>query len=295
MHEFRADIALDLACTLGEGPVWWRDCLWCVDIEGRALHRFDPADGAHETWSVPGRIGFAVPTARGDWLVAQDASIASFRPGAGPPERLLQIEADTGGTRLNDAKADPTGRLFAGTMHLDATPGAGALYRVNDLSAQPERVVGSVTISNGLAWQAETGTMYYIDTPTGRIDAFEWCADTGGIGDRRPVASPEGGSPDGMCIDAEGLLWVAMWGGARVSRIDPRSGREVGRVPLPCEHVTSCCFGGPQLDQLWITTARAGLDNRSLLRQPLAGGLFVADVGVPGRPTVPVAAEPKPG
>ncbi|MEO1585072.1 MAG: SMP-30/gluconolactonase/LRE family protein [Planctomycetota bacterium] len=282
------DLALDARCSLGEGPVWWNDSLWFVDIEGRSLNRFRPRDGLHESWHVTARVGFAVPARNGDWIVAQDAALARLRPGKGEPERIVQIEDASLGTRLNDAKCDPTGRLYLGTMHLSATPGAGALYRLDIDSGATGRcyvathVLDDVTISNGLAWHEPTRTMYYTDTATGGIDAFDWCPETGEVQGRRRVADIKGGVPDGMCIDREGMLWVAIWGGSRVARVDPASGREIASVPLPCSNATSCCFGGTDSGRLWITTARVGLSEGQLADQPLAGGVFVADVGIGG-------------
>ncbi|MEL6498407.1 MAG: SMP-30/gluconolactonase/LRE family protein [Planctomycetota bacterium] len=282
MRAVSADLALACACVLGEGPVWHEGYVCFVDIEGRAFLRFDPTTNECRTTRLPDRTGFAVPSAAGDWLVAQGSSLARFRPETGDLTRVLAVEPADGTTRLNDAKPDPTGRLFAGTMDLAATAGAGALYRVDSDRASCSRVVDDVTISNGLAWHEPTGTMYYIDTAAGGIDAFDWCAETGAIRSRRRVAAVEGGVPDGMAIDSEGLLWVAIWGGSRVARIDPATGQEVARIRIPCSNVTSCCFGGAGLDRLWITTARVGLSDAELAEQPQAGGLFVADVGVIG-------------
>ena len=288
VRDIRAELAVDAVCVLGEGPVWWGDALWFVDIEGRSLNRFHPSERTLERHAVPSRIGFAVPSTRYGWVIAQDAGLVGVLPGETKPERLCEVEAPGSGTRLNDGKCDPTGRLYAGTMHLDVVEGAGSLYRL-DSDTRAARVLGGVTISNGLAWSESDGMMYYVDTSTGRIDGFDWCAETGEIDGRRPVATVGDGAPDGMCIDGDGFLWVAVWGGSRVACIDPRTGDEVGAVRLPCPNVTSCCFGGERLDRLWITTARFGMDNGRLAAHPEAGGVFVADVGVAGRPTVPMA------
>ncbi len=301
MRELDAQLALDAGCTLGEGPVWWDGALWFVDIEGRALHRYEPGDqgddrrgGVHTRYSVPGRIGFAVPSVEHGWVIAQDSSIASFRPGdpetAEPvelPSKLAVVEKPERSTRMNDGKCDPTGRLYAGTMHMPTKDGAGALYRFGT-GVKPELVVGDVTISNGLAWHEASGTMYFIDTATGGVDAFDWCPETGEMFDRRTVATLENGYPDGMCIDREGLLWVAMWDGSRVACVDPAKGKEIGSIRLPCPNVTSCCFGGESLDQLWITTARIGMDADALAEHPQAGGLFLARTGALGLPTTPL-------
>lgn len=290
MHTQNAHLAADCRCILGEGPVWWQDALWFVDIEGGRLHRLRPGKAVETVFEDRSRIGFAWPAVDGGWLIARDASLAQCVPNESGAAHRLEVEPPGDGTRLNDGACDPTGRLYAGTMHLETDSGRGALYRFEQRSADgwhAERIIAGVTISNGLAWNAETGTMYYIDTPTRRIDAFDWDRDTGAIRNRRRVAELRNGVPDGMAIDREGLLWVAMWGGSRVARVDPVTGREIGAVQLPCSHVTSCSFGGEAFDQLWITSARAGLSDGELDSEPLAGGVFVADVDAVGLPTVP--------
>lgn len=278
-----ADLALDARCLLAEGPVWHDGSLWFVDIEGRALHRFQPDGGGHDRWETPGMIGFAVPTDAGDWIAGQDACVARWRPGEGVPRTVAQVEPASAGTRMNDAKADPAGRLFAGTLEMGERVGAAALYRF-DSALRPAPVVGSVRISNGLAWDVTRAAMYYIDTPTRRIDRFDWDAQSGEVGGRRDVYSfPEDqGFPDGMCIDEDGRLWVGLWDGGRVACIDPERGEEVASVRVAAARVTSCCFGGSDLEQLWITTARTGLDETALKHTPGAGGIFVARPGVRG-------------
>ena len=131
--------------------------------------------------------------------------------------------------------------------------------------------------------------MYYIDTPTSRVDAFDWCAETGEISGRRTIARLENGWPDGMCIDRGGMLWVAMWAGSRVACVDPARAREVRSIDVPCPNVTSCCFGGEDLDELWITTARIGMSDEELAEHPHAGGVFVAKPGVSGFACTPMA------
>lgn len=287
MKTIDADVAVDTDCVLGEGPVWWDSALWFVDIEGHRVHRFSPDDCHHRTFDVPRRIGFAIPSTRYGWVIGQDASIATWRPGDENPVHRGDAEPLGSLLRFNDAKCDPTGRLYAGTMHLDAEPTVGSLFRI-DAGFRAERVVGDVTISNGLAWDTELSFMYYVDTASGQIDRFRWNAETGDVDGRTPIARFADGAPDGMSIDVEGFLWVAVWGGSRVARIDPKSGREVASVRLPCPNVTSCCFGGDRHDQLWITTARLGVDEESLAAYPHAGAVFVADAAIEGRPTTPM-------
>lgn len=288
IRTYTAEPVFPLQAQLGEGPVWQDDAFWCVDIEGKTLNRFDPATKAHAAFDADQRIGVAVPTDNdGEWLVGLECGLAFWRPEDGaPPAVFATPEADRPGNRFNDGKVDPRGRFFAGTMSMQCDAGCGALYRVG-ADRLPAKVLDGVTISNGLSWDAAANTFYYIDTPTRRVDAFDWDPATGAIANRRKVIEfAEGlGSPDGHCIDAEGKLWVAMWGGGAVLRVDPASGRVVGRVEVDAPNVTSCCFGGPGLSTLYITTPRIGMDAAASARHPHAGDVFAAEVEYFGLPT----------
>ncbi len=189
------------------------------------------------------------------------------------------------GHRFNDGRCDPRGRFWAGTMAIDAAPGAGSLHRL-DPDGRAHRILQGITISNGLAWSADGGTLYYVDTGGQAIQAFDFDLETGGVGRRRDVVDvPAGlGRPDGMAIDSEGMLWVALWDGGLVTRWDPKTGALLDRVSLPVSRPTSCAFGGPTLEDLYITSARSGLGPETLAGQPLAGGLFRVRVGARGVP-----------
>jgi sugar lactone lactonase YvrE len=199
---------------------------------------------------------------------------------------IAKVEPRLAGNRFNDGKCDLTGRFWAGTMDIEERRASGALYFLERNKVR--RVLGGVTISNGLGWSPNNDTMYYIDTPTRRVCAFDYNAETGKVKDRRTVVDfnpDQQGSPDGMAVDTEGKMWVAHWGGSRVTRWNPATGRPLDAVILPVSQVTSCCFGGRNLDELYITTARTGLDREALLRQPLAGGVFRVKTGLRGLPT----------
>ena len=171
-------------------------------------------------------------------------------------------------------------------MAYDESEGAGSLF-VLDADLSVRTMADNVSISNGLAWSADGHTLYYIDTPTCRVDAFDFDPDTGNISNRRTVLRiPDGmGYPDGMSIDEEDMLWIAFWDGWGVRRWDPRTGKELARIEVPAARTTACCFGGENVDQLFITSARTGLSDADLAQQPHAGGLFQVDVGVRGRST----------
>jgi sugar lactone lactonase YvrE len=280
------ELLADVRARLGEGPVWDARSgrvVW-VDIEGAALHRTDPATGETETFPMPLPISIAVPRTAGGYVAALEDGFWSIGKD-GRAERLVEIaENRERGLRFNDGGCDPAGRFWAGTMAWDFRPGAGSLYRL-DPDLRVTRVLEEVTISNGIGWGPDGSIMYYADTPTLRIDALDYDLATGTASDRRPfVEVPEGGGrPDGLCVDAEGGVWLALWPGWSVNRYLP-DGSLDAVIPLPVAQVSSCGFGGESLDQLFITTARVDLSDEERAAQPHAGSLFRADPGVRGIP-----------
>ncbi len=273
-----------LACKLGEGPVWVaRDAaLWSVDIEAPAVHRLDPASGERFSWIPPCRIGSLAPRASGGFVAGTERGFAHVDPVAGIFELLTDPEADRPGNRFNDGKVDPAGRFWGGTMDDAKRAASGALYRL-DADLQATRVEDGFRITNGPAFSPDGRTMYHTDTLRRTTWAYDLATD-GAVSNKRVFAAwPEGfGNPDGMTVDAQGYLWVAFWGGACVRRVAPDA-TVVGDHPLPCSNVTSMSFGGPNLDRLFVTSARQGLDADALAAQPLAGGLFEIDArGVRG-------------
>jgi sugar lactone lactonase YvrE len=227
-------------------------------------------------------IGIAVPRQSGGFVAALEDGFYSI-DNDGRTELIAEIDNRARGLRFNDGACDPAGRFLAGTMAYDVTPGAGSLYRLEpDLSVS--RLIDSVTISNGLGWSPDGGTMYYVDTPTRRIDAFDYDVDSGAISRRRPFVEIEGeGRGDGLCVDVEGAVWVALWPGWSVRRY-LADGTLDAIVPLPVALVSSCVFGGPSLDELFITTAWTMLSDEERAAQPHAGSLFRASVGTRGIP-----------
>ena len=201
---------------------------------------------------------------------------------------LANPEQHLPGNRFNDGRCDPAGRFWAGTMALSEEEGAGNVYMM-DQDGHVSTKIKDVTISNGLAWSADKKTLYYIDTPTHEIVAFDFDLTSGKISNKRAVIkiAKEEGSPDGMTIDSEDMLWIAHWGGWQVTRWDPRTGRQLNRIALPVSKVTSCTFGGDTLEDLYITTASVDLTEQEMKEQPLAGALFVVhNSGVKGRPSI---------
>jgi sugar lactone lactonase YvrE len=288
MQLIHADLVHDARATLGEGPVWLADqqrLLW-VDIEGQTVNRWDPATGRNAATPVGQRVGMALPADDGQIYYAGEHGL--WRLDAEGRRTFLQDPEAGLPTRFNDGKVDPAGRLWAGTMSLVRQDHQGSLYRFDHPSRPAHRVLIDVTTSNGLAWSADRRTFYYIDTRRQRVEAFAYDDASGHLSGRRTVAAfvkSEVGSPDGMCIDDAGRLWVAHWGGGRVSCIDPATGACVAEVRVPAQNVTSCCFGGPQRDILYITSARQGTAEEVLTRLPHCGGIFAARVGTSGPPT----------
>ena len=269
----------------GEGPICWDGHLIYVDIEGHALIRLNGETGSEETWEMSERIGTVVPMQTGGFLCAGDSGIYAFDPASGKKTPRADPEADKRpDNRFNDGKCDPAGRFWAGTISTVKKIGDANLYMF-DLAGNLSLKVPGVTNSNGICWNAEATVMYYIDTPTKKILAYPFENETGEIGEPSLVVDTGvagwEGSPDGMTIDAEGKLWVAMCHGGTVLRIDPLSGDLLYQVDLPCVETTACAFGGPNLERLFVTT---GL--HKTLKEPDAGKVFVVDgLGILGVPS----------
>jgi sugar lactone lactonase YvrE len=284
----KADLVHDARASLGEGALWdaaSRRLLW-VDILGKSVGLFDPVAGDNRSLQLESFVGTVVPAQGGDLMVAVREGFARLARTTGKVSGLRRPEGhDPRAVRFNDGKCDPAGRFWAGTMAIDESGRQGALYCL-DTTGGISRKVESVAISNGMAWSHDQRTMYYIDTPTSAVAAFDYNVDTGAIGNRR-VAFPvpqKLGWPDGMTIDADGMLWIALWDGWAVTRWDPRKGRLLEVIPLPVARVTSCAFGGADLGTLYVTSARVGIADEALRSQPQAGSIFALDVRVKGVP-----------
>lgn len=262
---------------LGEGPCFdaVTGSLYWVDIPACRVHEL-VADGALRSWDAGQPVGaVAVRASGGLVLAARDAFLAlDLATGAIDPLVSLGLPA---GCRMNDGACDQAGRFYAGSMAEDEAPGRGALYRLDPDHSVVE-LIASVTISNGIGWSPDGTLMYYVDSPTRRVDVLDYDPATGAVSGRRPFASVDAGEamPDGLAVDADGGVWVALWDGGAVLRFGP-DGRLSQTVELPCPRVTSCAFGGPGLSTLYITTA-AGPG-------AVGGELFSFPAGVTGLPS----------
>jgi sugar lactone lactonase YvrE len=283
----KAELVLDAKAILGEGAAWVanRQRLYWVDIQGKKVHVYDPAEGSDRAIEVDQQVGTLAPREKGGLVLALERGLYFLDEDSGKTEFIADPESDQPTNRFNDGKCDPAGRFWGGTMSMVGGSKTGSLYRMDaDLSVH--KMVGNVSTSNGLIWSLDKRTMYYIDTPTMEVSAFDYDHTSGTISNRRAaVRVPEGeGRPDGMTIDAEGMLWVAMWEGWQVNRYNPQTGEKLDSIPVAAARVTSVAFGGPEMGDLYITTARLQMAGEELEGQPHAGGLFVARPGVRGMP-----------
>jgi sugar lactone lactonase YvrE len=274
----RAEQVTDPVTFHGEGPVWsdrWGGLRWVDMLAGDVLSL--AADGTVRRRHV-GDVAAALRPRRGGGAVIAVEHGFVLEDADGALTTLDQVWSDPG-FRMNEGGCDPDGRFWCGSMAYDQAPGAAALYRLDpDGSVRTE--LEGVTVSNGLEWSPDGSLAYYDDTATHRVDVFDYDRDSGLTGRRPFVQLGDDGNPDGLTVDAEGGVWVALFGAGAVHRYTPAGVLDVV-VHLPTAQVTACTFGGPRLDELFITTSREGMGPDD---DPLAGSLFRADVGVPGRP-----------
>ena len=277
----------DVQAVLGEGPVWVarEAALYWVDIKGRKIFRLGQ-DGQRGEWQTPMRVGSLAPRADSGFIAGTDEGIAEIDLDAGRFEIVARPEQNFPHNRFNDGKVDRAGRFWAGTMD-DLEKGAtGTLYRL-DPDLRCTIIDSGYRITNGPAFSPDGATMYHNDTARQVTYAFD-IDDTGRALNRRVFMQFGAGDgyPDGMTVDAEGCLWIAFWGASCLRRFSTR-GERLETIRLPVSQPTSCAFGGPDLDRLYVTSARIGLDEKTLEMQPMAGGLFMVDAGVRGIAEIP--------
>jgi sugar lactone lactonase YvrE len=282
--EIRAERIGAETCELAEGPLWTRPSrLTWVDIPAGHLHvadttvSFEPA----RTYDVGRPLGAALPLATDadGWILAAGSGFAHLTPD-GDVTVLAEPERDRRGVRMNDAKCDPHGRLWAGSMDADERPSRGSLFRV-DLDGSVTRVLENLTVSNGIDWSPDGRTFYFADSGHGIVYSGEYDVDSGELGPLHPLIRPDRGVADGLTVDAEGMLWIALWEGSAVHRYDP-SGTLLARVLVDAPLTTSCCLGGSDGRTLFITSAREGLTAEQLAAAPDSGRLCAVEVDVPG-------------
>ncbi|XP_031451902.1 regucalcin [Phasianus colchicus] len=283
---------------LGESPVWdeKENSLLYVDITGRKVCRWDAGSGQVQAVSVDAPVSSVALRKSGDYVITLGTRFAALKWKEQLVTTIAQVDRDKAKNRFNDGKIDPAGRYFAGTMAEEIRPAVleprqGSLYMLC-----PDHSVvkhfDQVDISNGLDWSLDHKTFFYIDSLSYSVDAFDYDLQTGKIGNRRSIykVEKEENIPDGMCIDTEGKLWVACYNGGRVIRLDPETGKRIQTVKLPVDKTTSCCFGGKDYSEMYVTSASDGMDRERLSQQPQAGGVFkITGLGVKGIPPYPFA------
>lgn len=283
MSDIKPTPICDEVCQLAEGPFWHENTIHWVDIERHLL--FCLKDGhAQRLFEFPSEVGCVAPAREGGFICGLDDGIYRLTS-TGFLEKLADPDPDNPDVRFNDGKVDPLGRYVAGTISRSRSPKA-ALYSLSADGSSCKQIHDGVTNSNGLAWSKDGHSFYYIDTPTRQIQRFDYDLNTGELSNSRVVIeiAEEDGKPDGMCIDADDCLWVGHFRGAQIARYNPATGEKMLKIPVPANNVTSCCFGGENWDQLYITTASIALSEEEKAAQPHAGKVFVCQVEAQGFP-----------
>ncbi|WP_312094926.1 SMP-30/gluconolactonase/LRE family protein [Niallia sp.] len=281
------ELVLDAKAVLGEGPCWdfRNNILYWVDIEGKKVHMYNQISGKHKKIQLDREISAIIPckTKDTEFIVTLDNGFHFLNIETGQLEFIADPEQNIEHNRFNDGKCDASGRLWAGTMCRDGKTKDAALYCL-DKDGKLTKKINQLRISNGMAWTSNNHYLYHIDTPSQKVTRYEYDIETGDLGKAKQIIdfSEEEGFPDGMTIDSQEMLWIAHYGGGRVSRWNPESGEKLGEIRLPVPNVTSCTFGGKKLNELYITTARSGLDEEELKKYPQSGGVFKAKLDIPG-------------
>jgi sugar lactone lactonase YvrE len=273
---------------LAEGPLWHpglQSFFW-VDIDGKSVHQYTWPGGMTRRWPLDYRVSLVVACVNDDrLLLGLQGGLAYFDLLTEKLDWLMDLEKDIASNRPNDGGCDPAGRLWIGTMDSACRPGCGSLYSLDpDLGLQKQ--LGNISVSNGIAWSLSGDRMYYTDSPTQQVQSFVFDQGTGHIQFEKIAITvdKEAGSPDGMCLDEAGMLWIAQWNGFGVYRWNPLTGTLLDKIEVPVPQVSSCAFGGPEMDQLFITTARENMTPEQIREFPLSGNIFIARPGVKGIP-----------
>lgn len=281
-----AELLLAARDETGEGPVWDEvgRVLWWTDIPGKRLHRLDPDTQAHQVFAMPGRVGCFALRREGGLVLAMENGFATWDPATNALTNMAEPERGMSHHRFNDGRCDRRGRFLAGSMNTARTGPTGQLWSLG-ANGTTMRLAGEVTVANGLAFSPDNKTLYWADSPAERVYAFDYDIDSGAATNRRVWLSKSEapGRPDGGAVDSEGCYWSARWVGNAVVRFTPQ-GKIDQIIKLPVARVTMCAFGGADFKDLYITTAWEGMSAEELAREPLAGGLFVTRVSVPGLP-----------
>jgi xylono-1,5-lactonase len=282
MNVAAPDCVWPVGAELGEGPLWQaaENAVYFVDIKGHRIHRLSIESGEQTTWQAPGQPGFIAPLGDRAFVCGLPDGLYRFDAANGEFSKLTHVEAHLPGNRLNDGFVDACGRLWFGSMDDAEVAPSGTLYRVDENGVQSAQDSDYV-ITNGPAMSPDGRTLYHGDTMRRVVYAFD-VAEDGPLSRKRAFAAIVGGYPDGMAVDADGFVWIALFGGWRIERYSP-DGKLVGQVAFPCANITKLAFGGDDRKTVYVTTAWKGLTEAERQRQPLAGGLFSFRSPVPGQ------------
>jgi D-xylonolactonase len=275
----------EIGAELGEGAVWdpRGRALWFVDIKNKKVHRYDPASREHRTGDPPEYVCLLFPEASGGFDAGLKSGLFKFDPGSAAFDRFASVESDKPDNRLNDGTVDQAGRLWFGTMDNKEKAKSGAFDRFADGQVTPTGI-GDMVVTNGPAVSPDGRTLYLVDTFTRRIEQAE-IHDDGSLGERRPFVTIEQGAgfPDGPTVDSDGAVWIGLYSGWSARRYSA-AGELIGTVKFPAANVTKLAFGGDDLRTVFATTARQGLSDEQMQKQPLAGHLFQFECEVAGIP-----------
>lgn len=270
---------------LGEGPLWLQHShsLCWVDIEKHKVYEYAVNSKRVRDWEIHKKVSLLIETDQTDTLlIAVKGGIALLNMDTHCLSDVISLEAENRNSRTNDGGCDPNGNLWIGTLDMDFREKGGALYMLEKTSFQKK--IPDTTIANGLAWSSDQQQMYFIDSPKKTVQAFHYHPEDNSIEFQKDVISIPAhlGSPDGMAIDEEGMLWVAHYGGFSVGRWNPNTGALLEKIEIPAPNVTACAFGGDDLKTLFITTARQELTDAALAEFPKSGSLFAVNTSVRG-------------
>ena len=278
----KAELVLDAGAKHGESPCWCnnRKALFWLDITDRKVHVYKPEENTDKVHSLDILPTSLIHKRGGGFLVTSSDGVYSYDEGFAAKKLILPLEENDTSTRFNDAKADSSGRMWAGSMQKDGLPGKGALYRINgDYSYKT--MLSPVDISNGIVWSA-SNKMYYTDSLSGEIQRFDYDPETGDISNRSTEYKFKTGIPDGIAIDSENNIWVALWGEGKVVCIDTQLHKVYLTIKVDAKLISAVAFGGDDLSTLYITTSRLGLSEKDINDDPLSGGLFKFETGTRG-------------
>ena len=284
------NLEIDAKAKIGEGPIWSEaeNRLYWIDIDDYKLFRFDPVTGRNEVFNIDQPVGTVVPVSPNKVMLGIKDGIAYYDLTVKEMTLLYPLGPDMPNNRCNDGKCDPAGRFWVGTQDNELKDGAGALYCL-DLDGTVHKKLEGLKNPNGIVWSLDHKAMYFIDTYTRKVDAFDFDIDTGNIANKRTavIIPVEFGVPDGMTMDINGNIWIGHFFGACISSWNPRSGALLQKIDIPSKNVTACWFGGKDMMTLYVTTARAHTDKENLIKYPHAGGLFSIHTQVAGLPGQP--------